>query len=377
MKNQRLKSIDIFRGLCMSWMVLNHVIAWWVKNEFNFIHGITVKIIDPIGASGFLFIAGISVMLSHRRNLIKAKISEEYNSRMIKNAYFFRAFFIFIIAIFYNIPTAIALFNPSYIWTWFVLLTAAVSLFITWPLLRTSKSFRIFFGIGIIILHEFLVVILTPFKGDMNILGIIYHFIYHDINQDPILVFFPFFLFGTVIGDLLFDSYIRENHINNKKILKNKFIIPTVISGIILIIMGIILKFPDFTDRISLSWIIYSLGIDILLFSILLIFEEFIISDTKKSYKFLFYYSYYSLTIYLAHNILYFFFLKQLNLITIWFSAIGTFIFLGLLFRSIYKKWGTKASVKVQISRLSLGLTRKLEERLKNREKLRLNESKD
>ncbi len=377
MKNLRLKSIDIFRGLCMSWMVLNHVIDWWVKSEFMFLHSITVRILDPIGASGFLFISGISTMISHRRNLLKAKISEDYNSRMIKNAYSFRTLFIFIIAIFYNIPTAIALFNPSYIWTWFVLLTVAVSLFIAWPLLRTSKIFRVFIGIGIILLHEFLIIILSPFKGDMNILGVIYHFIYHDINQDPILVFFPFFLFGTVIGDLLYDSYIQKNHINNKKILKNNFIIPTIITGISLIIVGILLKFPNFTDRISLSWIIYSLGIDILLFSILLIFEEFIITDTKKSYKFLFYYSYYSLTIYLSHNILYFLFLKQLNLITIWFSAIGTFIFLGLLFRAIYKKWGAKASVKVQISRLSLGLTSRIEEMLKNREKLILNERKD
>jgi hypothetical protein len=88
---------------------------------------------------------------------------------------------------------------------------------------------------------------------------------------------------------------------------------------------------------------------------------------TKKSYKFIFYYSYYSLSIYLAHNVLYFLFLNQLDLISIWFAAGGAFISIGLVFRAIYKKWERKASLKAQISILSNRISMKVEEILKNR----------
>ena len=57
MPTQRIKSIDIFRGLCMSWMILTHIIDWWLNNEYEWLHRATIMIVDPIGASGFLFMA--------------------------------------------------------------------------------------------------------------------------------------------------------------------------------------------------------------------------------------------------------------------------------------------------------------------------------
>ena len=156
MKLHRLKSIDIFRGVCMAWMVLNHLIDWWLKSEFSWLHKVTIMIIDPIGASGFLFISGISIALSYRTRLNKVRVLKDYNFRMVRNSYLFRAFFIFLIALVYNIPVAIYFKDPSMIWTWFVLLTAAISLFLAWPLLKTSKLFRISIVITIIILHFFI-----------------------------------------------------------------------------------------------------------------------------------------------------------------------------------------------------------------------------
>ena len=63
LKLQRIKSIDIFRGLCMAWMILNHLINWWLKSEFFWLHGVAVMILDPIGASGFLFISGVKLRI--------------------------------------------------------------------------------------------------------------------------------------------------------------------------------------------------------------------------------------------------------------------------------------------------------------------------
>ena len=378
MKVQRLKSIDIFRGLCMSWMVLTHLIDWWLKSEYNWLHSVTIAILDPIGASGFLFISGVSISISYRKRIIKVKSSEDYNYRMVRNSYLFRAAFILIIALIYNSTVAIRLINPTMIWTWFVLLTAAISLLITWPLLRTSKLFRIIVGVLVIILNQVVIFFLLPYEGDFNLYGVLFHIFYNSINQDPILIFFPFFLFGTVIGDMIFDSFYEKDENFKRKIFKKNLFIPSFVIGVILIIFGVLIKFPNYLIRESFSWIIYALGIEIILLSILLFFERFEVIKTKKSYKFLFYYSYYSLTIYLAHNILYLLFYNQLNVFNIWIFAAAAFIIIGIILRAVYNIWESKASIKVLVGRLSLSLTEKIEQRIKRNLKIaNLNERKN
>jgi uncharacterized membrane protein len=362
MEFQRLKSIDIFRGLCMAWMVLNHIINWWLKSEYSWLHSIAIMIIDPIGASGFLFISGVSVTLSYRKRISRIVESEDLNFRIVRNSYFFRAFFIFIIAIIYNIPVPFVLNDPTMIWIWFVLLTSAISLFITWPLLKVSKFIRIIIATVIIVLHLILVSKLLPYQGEANFFGLLFHILYNGITQDPILIFFPFFLIGTVVGDIIHESINVRNSQNLKRVLLYLLII-----GLFLIISGVLLNYPKFLRRRSLSWIIYSTGIDIVILTLLLLIERSNLMTSKKSYKLIFYYSYYSLSIYLAHNALYFLFLNQLDIISIWFSALGAFLFIGLVFRAIYKKWGRKASIKAQISILSLKISKKIEEMLKNK----------
>jgi len=363
MITERLKSIDIFRGLCMSWMILGHLFDWWIQPDYSWARRIMTIILEPIGASGFLFISGISITISYRRRLIKANNSEEYNYKMIRNSYMLRALFIFAIAIIYNSTVAIQLGNPQMIWTWFIILTIAISLFITWPLLKIRIHFRIILGIFIIIANQFLVSLLLLHEGDSSIGGFFFHILYNGINQDPILYFFPFFLIGTIVGDLIFNKLYRESVKSRRNINKRQLFITTIMCGIALIILGVFFEFPQFLLRKSFSWIIYSLGFDLCLFSILLLIEELRILITKKSYKFLFYYSYYSFTIYLAHNILYFLLLNRLNIFNIWFFIATAYITMGFILKVIYKKWGSLASLKMQIGKLSERITIKIEER--------------
>lgn len=368
MKIHRLKSIDIFRGACMAWMVLNHLINWWLKTEYSWLNTIVIMIIDPIGASGFLFISGVSIAISYRNRLNREKESEENSYRMVRNSYLFRALFIFMVAIMYNIPVAIVLKDPSWIWTWFVLLTAAVSIFLTWPLLNIHKLFRVLIVIIILIIHFSIIPWLLPFQGDSNIFGLLFHILYNDISQDPILIFFPFFIIGTVIGDLIYETIYSNKEVHENTSFKKRMLIPTILFGISMIISGVFINFPHFLIRESLSWVTYSIGIDLVLLSILLAIEKYNIFSSKKSYKLLFYYSYYSLTIYLAHNLLYFLFLNQLDLVSIWISAVLSFVSIGIILRGIYKKFGDKASLKVQIGRLSQIVTQNIETRINKRE---------
>ncbi|MHA1915522.1 MAG: acyltransferase family protein [Promethearchaeota archaeon] len=366
---QRLKSIDIFRGVCIIWIVFTHLVDWWLKNEFNWVHRILIMIFDPIGASGLLFISGVSITLSYRNRLTKINTSEDYTSQTVRNSYLIRALLIFIIALIYNTLIAIALKDPVWIWTWFVLLTASISMFIAWPLFKTPKFIRIILGVIIWIANPFIVSLLLPFEGSLSAFGILFHILYHGLHQVPLLVFFPFFLFGTVVGEVLFDSYFLDHSGRSKrKTFGYNYLAPVIAIGILLIILGVLFKYPNFLLRESLSWVIYSLGINIVIISILLSIDAFEIIKTKKSYKLLFYFSYYSLTIFLAHNILHFLFLNQLDVINLWFLVVGTFLLIIIILRIIYKFWNGTASIKVLISRISNDMTKKLVERSNNKQ---------
>ncbi|MCK4780501.1 MAG: hypothetical protein KAT57_09955, partial [Candidatus Lokiarchaeota archaeon] len=104
----------------------------------------------------------------------------------------------------------------------------------------------------------------------------------------------------------------------------------------------------------------------------LLIFEEYEIIKVEKSYRFFLFYSFYSFTIYFSHFILYFIFLNQLNAFNFWIAFFGTFILLTLLIRIVYKKYGIKASLKVQIARISLVLVTRMEVKKKKKDRILL-----
>jgi hypothetical protein len=118
-----------------------------------------------------------------------------------------------------------------------------------------------------------------------------------------------------------------------------------------------ILNFP------SLYGVVSSLGISLILFSFYILVEEFEIIKTKKNYKFIFYFSYYSLTIYLAHNILYFLFFKRLDAFSSSLSIITVVLLIGLFLKLIYPKLGASLSIKKFLSKLSHRIVMRLEDK--------------
>jgi uncharacterized membrane protein len=360
----RFKSIDIFRGICMGWMFLGHLLEWWIKPEYLYINNFTHVILDSVGASGFLFISGVSVALSYQNRMMRVK-QNELSYSQVRNSYFIRAFFLIIIALLYNLPIAIYLDNLASIWMWFVLLTAAVSLFMGWPFLEIKKSIRIISGILLWIFNIFIFDLLKTYKGYTNLFGIFYHLLYNEPQLDPILNFFPFFLFGTVLGDLISGSINNKTNSVNRIKIQKSLIKPIIIIGPILITFGILFNFPDFLNRGSFAWNTYSLGIEITLLIILLIFEIVIYIKVKKNYRLLFYFSYYSFTVYLTHHLLYFLFLEQLDYVSIWIVIFITFISYGLILKAIYRVFGSKASIKSLLAKLSSYLAERIEKRNK------------
>ena len=362
---KRIKSIDIFRGLGMVYIMVGHMIDWWSRPIDDWLFYGYVSLFSAIGAAGFVFISGVSTMISYRNRIEKAKNSKDYDIKIVRKEYYIRAILIFGLALVYNLIVALEFFDPSIIWKWFIILTVAGCLLLAWPLLRTSKIVRIFIGILIWFVNQILLVILLPFEAQGNLQGIIFYIFYNSLDQNPILSFFTFFLIGTVLGDVIYDFSLIENEIERKSVFKKKILFPILLIGIILIIIGIWFLYPNlFSERIltintNLWWLIYTLGLDLIILLLFLFFEVYGFMNTKKSYRFLFYFSYYSLSLFLLQNINFFLFYDLLNRYNIWLFIILTVILYGLLLRFLHMRLERRFSLKVQIGRLAVSFAKK------------------
>lgn len=344
-------------------MIVGHMTEWYLTQESMWFFDIYRAIGDPLGSGAFLFLSGVSAILSYRSRTKKAEISKSYSKKTLRNEYFLRAFFILIIALLYNTFVAIMFHDLSIIWNWFILLTISISLIMIWPLFKASKLFRICFGISLWFLNQILIIFLSGYVGQNNLFGVLYYVLYNNLELDPILSFFTFFVIGTVIGDVLYDLYSDDTKMVNREVFKRNFLIPSLISGVILIVFGVIFQFPNFLHHRTFSWFFYSLGIELIIFAFILGIEEIGMLNTQKRYRFFSYFSYYSFTVYLLHNLLYFLFFDSLYPFNIWIYNSAIIILIGFALRCIYNKWGSKFSIKAQIGRLSLGIAKLIDNR--------------
>ena len=251
---KRIKSIDTLRGFAIICMFLYHIQSWWIRDTDLWFTDVMYSSYAILGTTGFLFISGVSIALSYRSRMYRIEVLKDMSYTRVKLSYYLRASFIFIIAIIYNLAIAIVMDESPRIWTWFILLTVSVSLFIAWPLFKTSKSLRILIAIVLWIVDQFLVVFLVQFQGQSNFFGILFHVLYNTLDQDPFITFFTFFLIGTVIGDLIHDILQIENEIERRNYLKNRLIIPCLITGVILIISGVLIQLPYSLNKGSFDW---------------------------------------------------------------------------------------------------------------------------
>ena len=366
---ERIKTIDTFRGICMFIMVYGHMFDWWLTSQDYWLFESVLKpLLGPIGAAGFVFISGISTMLSYRKNISKDDGSNINFKKDLRNVYFTRAFLLLLIALIYNFTVAVRLNNLSFIWAWLILQTLSISLILAYPFLKTAKSVRLITCILLLCINQLILRLLTPFQGQLNGYGVLYHIIFNPVEHYIILPYFSIFLFGTVIGDMLVELNAQSDGTRKNWWFKNYIIPPMIMSGLVLIVIGLVYEFPSFFIYGTFSSIIYSFGIVISLLSIMLTIEELNLIKTKKSYKYLSYYSFYSFTIYIGHNLLFFLFTAQLTVVTIWIPVIISIILFGFLLRALYNYIGNKLSLKTGINYLSLLFVREIQ--------IRRNESK-
>jgi len=355
---RRIQAIDIFRGLCIFYMTFGHMTYWWTAESSFWLYEVIWNLGAPIGGGGFLLVSGMSAMISYKVNLEKAQLSNDFSMKNSRNQYIIRALIILLISFIWNFFGTLFMGVPG-IWIWFVIQTISISLLLAWPLLKTSRLFRLFICFACWIGNQILIVLLTPYRGQNNLIGIIDFILYNVPEQNIILAYFPYLLAGTIIGDILHEAFNSKN-VNTKQYLKRNFFIPGSIGGAVLVIFGIVFQFPNFIDKVTFSSHMFILGIELFIIIILIYIKDLGYLKLKKSYSVLKYYSFYSFTVFLAHNLLYFLFPPIFNALEIWLYIIPIMILWTFLFRLIYQKLGKYASLKFLISESAEYLANKI-----------------
>ena len=357
----RIKTLDIARGLIILGMIWVHLRTWWLREEDSWFTDISRLLVDRIFGPAFILLSGISLIIWYRMASIKAKELENYNKSIMKKEYYFRALILLIVAVIYNIFVVIVSLDLIWLWAWFILFALAFSMLMSYPFFRTSKLFRIIYAFLIIIINQIIVTILWPYEGQKNVYGVLFHLFYYPLFLYPVLISYAFYLLGTVLGDLLFEIFQIENIAERRLALRNKVIIPSFIISTVLIILSSIYLAELYWMDYPFAWVPFSISTILIAASILLTFEVYGYFDTKKSYKFTYYFSYYSLTVYLGHNVLYFLFYRQLNIISFFIAFFIIAILMGLALRAIHKRWRSKFSLKVQMGKIAIFLACMLE----------------
>jgi uncharacterized membrane protein len=361
---QRLKSIDSFRGLIMFLMLWVHLVGWWSSDAAQWLDYGTYVFIDRTLAPGFLFLSGMSAMLYYKTGMKKIQGLGKNAYHLLRNEYLIRAFCIFVLGLIFNVFIAILDNNPLHIWKWFLLLTIGISLLLVWPFFRISLYLKIIFAVSIWIMNYFLLSFLLPFQGQTNTQGILFYFFYNSVDLEPIVATFSFTLLGSAVGEIIYNIFENNDQKDYKRKLNYNLIYPSLIIGPILVILAIFFGYPQTLSANSFSWIAISVGFNIITLSLFLIIEEYELFKTKKDYRFLYYFSYYSLTFYIAHNIFYLLLLNQFDVFPMFiaFSVAAFFVF--VIFKKLYNsKWKTKASIKIQVGRFAKAAAKRIDER--------------
>ncbi|MFW9820477.1 MAG: heparan-alpha-glucosaminide N-acetyltransferase domain-containing protein [Candidatus Thorarchaeota archaeon] len=359
---QRIKSVDVIRGLSIWIMIYGHMLQFWIRPEDYWLKFWLYAFLAPIGATGFLFISGVSATLAYKNNLQTQKVM----MKTMRNTYLLRAIFILIIALFFNFGVTIVFGGGDFtdIWSWNALQTIGISLLLAWPLLKTTKMVRLSVATLAIIFNQVLLITLTPYNGQLNVLGVAYHVLFNPIDTYVILNYYGILLIGSVMGDFIYDLKNSSEQYKKEFLFKNKGIIYSLLIGISITVFGILFFYPNFIVFNSISSVLYALGFIIAILAILIVIEILEVIKTKKSYRFLYFYSFYSFTLFLGHNALLILFIDQLNAyLTIWIVVAAFNVILAVTLKIIHDKLGIRASVKAGISILSGLIAMKIEKK--------------
>ncbi len=392
-RQKRVFTIDLLRGISIFMMLMAHIETYWLESESFWLIGIKFLIVQIMGTSNFTFVAGIGFAFSFKNNMKKSKSLK----LTIRKSLSHTIILIIVSFIFNGLQVLIGGLGLSGLWAWNILQCIAFCRLFGILILLISKYFRFIIAIIWIFLTEIVIAWMLPIYQVESFARIVFLLFFNPIHGDGILIFFPFFIFGTLFGEFI-QNFTSKDKIStdNKDITKksSRILEKWFLIGLGLFIFGLIIglkpagaerdyyelikwinthpnidisSLPFFIMPNSYAWVLFCAG-----WQIMFAIVSFYIIDLKghfpKSSNIFNIFGKYSLSIYFGHYLLLYFpfFIDpnfSLNHINIWFFFIGFEAIIWLIFYYLDKKQHYKISLEFLIAVFS----RKLNSFLNNK----------
>ncbi len=395
-RQKRVITIDLLRGISIFLMILAHIETYWLEPESFWSIGIKFLIIQIMGTSNFTFVAGIGFAFSFQNSLKK------FTSRnlVIKKSLSHTIILIIVSFIFNGLQVLIGGSDLSGLWAWNILQCIAFCRLFGILIIHVSKYFRFIIAIIWIFLTEFIISWMLPRYHVESFARSVFLIFFNPLHGDGILIFFPFFIFGILIGEFIhyvtnkenISAVNNESTKNNLNPLRKWFLI-----GLGMFIFGLIIglkpagterdyyelikwinthpnidisSLPFFIMPNSYAWVFYCAG-----WQIMFVIVSFYIIDIKghfpKPSNIFNIFGKYSLSIYFGHYLLLYlpFFINpnfSLNYINIWVYFIAFEAIIWLIFYYLDKKQRNNISLEFVIGVFSRKLNSFLNNKSKN-----------
>ena len=376
---KRVITIDLLRGISIFLMLMAHIETYWLKPESIWVIGIKFLIAQIMGTSNFTFVAGIGFAFSFQNNLKKSTS----RNLIIKKSLSHTIILIIISFIFNGLQVLISGSGLSGLWAWNILQCIAFCRLFGILIILVSKYFRFLISIIWIFLTEFIISWMLPRYEIEPLARTIFLIFFNPLHGDGILIFIPFFIFGTLFGEFI-HAFInqdkrsvnyKDSSRNNSNSIKKWFVI-----GLGMFIFGLIIglkpvgaerdyyellkwisthpnieisALPSFIMPNFYAWVFFCAGWQIMFATVSFYIIDFKGHFPKPSNIFNIF-GKYSLSIYFGHYLLLYipFFINpnfSLNHFNIWFYFIGFEAIFWLIFYLLDKKQYNKISLEFVI----------------------------
>ncbi len=338
----RIRSLDLIRGLCVLFMLITHALSFWFVPSSMWLFTLEGITAGSICASGFVFISGASFGFSWAKNERAGIPQKEQYLKGIASA-----IVLYILAFSNNaLAGKVNADGFASLFYWHLFQALAFSRLLGLLFVKVKRVPGIILVVGLIAFAAIFLQLIDYGQTSDPLKFTLFSIFFRRLDDYPIFVYFPFFLMGMVIGKEI--QSFTEKPTLNLGVLKNWLLI-----GAIFMVAGVLLGFqlsklvlgwglldwlstypfatldalPFFLILDTYAWCVFFTGFQICL--LMLSFYYWDIRPLKqtpagKSSKkgMLDIFGKYSLTIYMAHMVIYAFPLR-LDYLTIWLPTLA------------------------------------------------------
>ncbi len=388
-KSLRILALDYLRGLYILIMIVTHAICFWPKPEAIWLFAYEGPLIGSIAACGYVFVSGIGFGFSWTKVDSSGVSPKEQNLRS-----FSHSMALYVIALGFNLGSSFSATEQGFgIFSWTILQCLVFSRLLSQIFIKLKKNYRFLTALGLIAISSIVLNLIDFGYSDNLFHKVLFVLFYIPLSSYPFIVYFPFFLIGTIIGEDLYKGF--KDPIKARILVKQWFFIGSCLVGLG-VLLGLQLEtitpyngrdiffflhanpavllteYPIVLDPNSYAWCLAACGINIILLMSLVCFLDLNAGrheKTRIANKNLFFlFGKYSLTIYLGHYLA-FLLPLLLDVYLIWVAAFLLVFIVYLLILKLDKRGKGKYSLEFVIGIIGEVLYRKLAHHGKGKDK--------